>query len=135
MFNLINTLETQYIPVLQYYMILVMYNCVWWCTCMLMCRIHACMKVHLLMCRDQWSPIFLNHSLLYCLAQNFSLNPELTDLPRLSDQCTPGILFPLPQLSAGGQGLATRQLFYVGPQDLSPGPHLPGLNLGFTVAA
>lgn len=78
---------------------------------MFMCRTHACMKVHLLMCRDQWSPICLNHSLLYCLAQNFSLNLELTDLTRLSDQCAPGILFPLPQLSAGVQGLATPPAF------------------------
>lgn len=78
---------------------------------MLMCRIHACMKVHFLMCRDQRSPIFLNHSLLYCLAQNFSLNLELTDLTRLSDQCAPRILLPLPQLSAGVQELATPPAF------------------------
>lgn len=112
MFDLINTLETQYIPVLQYHMILIsMHNCMWWCTCMLMCRIHVCMKVHLLMCRDQWSPISLNHSLLYCLTQNFSLNLELTDVTRLSDQCAPGILLPLPQLSAGVQGPATPPTF------------------------
>lgn len=102
--------------------------------CMLMCHVHACMKVHLLMCRDQLSPIFLNNSLLYCLAQDFSLNLELTDVMRLSDQCAPGILFPLPPAQCWSTGTCHPTSFYVGPQNLSPGPHLPSLNLGFNVA-